>query len=68
MCKKAIVKSYISQKEFRNIYYFGDGKNDFCPVKFLLENENSIAFVRSGLALEKSIRNWAKENKEKLEK
>ncbi|KAL4449827.1 hypothetical protein ABPG74_008200 [Tetrahymena malaccensis] len=63
MCKKKIIEDHIAKnpnKEYVNIHYFGDGKNDFCPM-FSLKNQNSTGFVRKGFALEKKIESYLKQ-------
>lgn len=55
MCKGTIVKEHVSKtnKTYNKILYFGDGKNDLCPILKLKEND--IAFPRSGYVLEKLL-------------
>lgn len=62
MCKNRIIQEHIAKnpnKEFVNIHYFGDGKNDFCPM-IALKDENSTGFVRKGFTLEKRIEDHLK--------
>lgn len=44
----------LKPNKFENIFYFGDGGNDFCPMKSL-PNDKCTGFVRSGLGLEKRL-------------
>ncbi|KRX05620.1 HAD-like domain [Pseudocohnilembus persalinus] len=60
LCKQQVVQEYLEnqqknhQTDYENIYYIGDGGNDFCPLK-LLQNKPGSVFVRKGFALEKKI-------------
>ncbi|XP_015366727.1 PREDICTED: probable phosphatase phospho2 isoform X1 [Diuraphis noxia] len=56
MCKGAIVEEYAlnTNKKYDKILYFGDGKNDLCPVLKLTKND--IAFPRLGYILEKLLK------------
>jgi len=56
MCKGSIVKEHASNtnKKYDKIFYFGDGKNDLCPVLKLTKND--IAFPRLGYVLEKLLK------------
>jgi len=57
MCKGIIVKDHTILKQNKNynkIFYFGDGKNDLCPIVNLTQND--IAFPRSGYILENLLK------------
>lgn len=57
MCKNAIVKEHITlktNKTYDKILYFGDGRNDLCPVLNLTLND--IAFPRWGYTLENLLK------------
>ncbi|VVC41634.1 Phosphatase PHOSPHO-type,HAD-like domain,Pyridoxal phosphate phosphatase-related [Cinara cedri] len=56
MCKGAIIKEHIlsTNKIYNKLFYFGDGKNDLCPVLKL--NQNDIAFPRSGFVLDNLLK------------
>jgi len=57
MCKSAIVKEHITlktNKTYDKIFYFGDGRNDLCPILNLTRND--IAFPRSGYTLENLLK------------
>lgn len=55
MCKGTIIKNHVlkSNKKYNKILYFGDGKNDLCPVLNLTQSD--IVFPRSGYILEKLL-------------
>lgn len=56
MCKGTIVKEHLSRtdKKYDNIFYFGDGKNDLCPVLKL--SQADIAFPRLGYVLDNLLK------------
>lgn len=56
MCKGTIVDEYVSgaTKKYSKILYFGDGKNDLCPVLKLTQSD--VAFPRSGYVLENLLK------------
>lgn len=51
MCKGTIVKEHVlrTNKKYNKTFYFGDGKNDLCPVLKLTQCD--IAFPRLGYVL-----------------
>lgn len=55
MCKQTMLRDYLqkTQSKFDRIFYLGDGKNDFCPLKMLQKED--VAFVRKNLDLHKMI-------------
>lgn len=59
MCKGTIVKEHKlkSNKVYSKTFYFGDGKNDLCPVMKLTPND--IAFPRSGYTLDNLLKSHA---------
>ena len=53
MCKSKIITDFIKQSAdkgitFPKVIFFGDGGNDFCPIKHDIAN---VAFVRKGFSL-----------------
>lgn len=52
MCKGTILEEHASStnKKYNKMFYFGDGKNDLCPILKLTQND--IAFPRLGYVLE----------------
>jgi pyridoxal phosphate phosphatase PHOSPHO2 len=56
MCKGTIVKEHLSRKnkKYENIFYFGDGKNDLCPVLKL--SQMDVAFPRLGYILDNLLK------------
>lgn len=57
MCKSAIMKEHITlktNKTYHKLLYFGDGRNDLCPILNLTQND--IAFPRSGYTLENLLK------------
>lgn len=56
MCKGTIVKEHLSRtdKKYDSIFYFGDGKNDLCPVLKL--SQTDIAFPRLGYVLDNLLK------------
>lgn len=61
MCKGTIIKEHIlcTNKIYNKLFYFGDGKNDLCPVLKL--NQNDIAFPREGYVLDKLLKSHTTE-------
>ena len=60
MCKRAILEEFIGkQRNYKKIFYIGDGGNDFCPIGVLKEKD--WVFARKNYCLEKKI---LKKNKE----
>ncbi|XP_012284391.1 pyridoxal phosphate phosphatase PHOSPHO2 [Orussus abietinus] len=60
LCKGYILEDYIQRRkdegvEFEKIAYVGDGRNDFCPVLKL--SENDLAFPRNDFPLQKILNN-----------
>ncbi|KAF7380763.1 hypothetical protein V1477_019676 [Vespula maculifrons] len=58
LCKGHILENYIKERSeagihFKRIVYVGDGKNDFCPVLRL--SENDLAFPRMDYPLLKKL-------------
>lgn len=58
MCKGTIVKEHKlkSTKVYSKTFYFGDGKNDLCPVMKLAPND--IAFPRAGHTLDSLLKSY----------
>uniref|UniRef100_A0A2H8TVU7 Putative phosphatase phospho1 n=1 Tax=Melanaphis sacchari TaxID=742174 RepID=A0A2H8TVU7_9HEMI len=56
MCKGAIVEEHAlnTNKIYNKILYFGDGRNDLCPILKLTEHD--IAFPRKGYVLENLLK------------
>jgi len=38
-CKQKIAREFTQEKQYRNIVFIGDGHNDFCLGKFLMESD-----------------------------
>ena len=58
LCKGQILEEYIYKRSlegvcFKKIAYVGDGRNDFCPILRL--SENDVAFPRLGYSLVKIL-------------
>jgi len=63
MCKGTIMEKHIlkTNKKYNKILYFGDGKNDLCPVLRLTQND--IAFPRIGYVLENLLKSHITQSK-----
>ena len=63
LCKHSIMEEYIKNcgKTFSFICYVGDGKNDFCPMWKLAEND--LACIREGYSLQKYIPQMEKDGR-----
>lgn len=58
LCKKKVLELYLSEKsdggvEYEQIFYVGDGGNDFCPTSCLRGHD--VVMPRKGYTLEKLI-------------
>lgn len=51
LCKTWVVNSLLkaSQDEKTRLVYFGDGSNDYCPVRNVLRGERDVVFARDDL-------------------
>jgi pyridoxal phosphate phosphatase PHOSPHO2 len=54
LCKGKVLRNYLKKHgPFQNVYYVGDGHNDFCPALELTGDDT--LFVRRGFRLEKLL-------------
>lgn len=65
LCKGQILEDYMSERKnvhYENVFYFGDGANDFCPILRLKETD--FGCIRKGYRLEKELNTDNIKNKE----
>ena len=62
LCKGKALKEYILEKQFEQIIYCGDGKNDFCPGTIMKASD--ILFMRKGMGLHRHLMKGG--NREKM--
>lgn len=60
LCKKQVLLNYLKKHKYDNIYYAGDGINDFCPTTILKKMD--IVFPRDNYDLSSKIIDFKKKN------
>jgi len=60
LCKKTVLLKYLMGKQYKKLYYAGDGYNDFCPTTIMKKED--LVFSRKNYPLSDALKQNKKKN------